>query len=174
MQSPDTFETIHTEQDVIAAALSFQRLALKRRPFAIFVSVIVAIIVAMAWLLAREGEFLEVLLIMTGSGLVTLLLMIALLRWVSVPMSARRQFRQSVSLGEPVTFSFDEDQIELGNERSYARFAWGEFHRWHETDCYFMLYQSAMLYNILPKRDMSENQIVKVQTFLETKGPQRA
>ncbi|NMW31565.1 YcxB family protein [Altererythrobacter sp. RZ02] len=174
MPNSSSFQTTHTEQDVVAAALAFQRLALKRRPFAIFVSVIVVVITAVAWLLARDGEFLDVLLIMAGSGFVTLGLMIGLLRWVSVPLSARRQFRQSVSLGEPVTFSFDEDQIELGNERSHARFAWDEFHRWHETEDYFMLYQSAMLYNILPKRDMSEEQVVAVRSCLESKGPQRA
>jgi hypothetical protein len=131
-------------------------------------------IAALAWFGSAEHDRIETLAIMSISGAVTLICLVLVGRYIGIPVGARRHFRQAVLLKEELTVAFDIHQISLTNTRSNVSFAWSEFHRWYDTTDHFMLYQTSRMYNVIPKRALTAEQIVFMSECLERAGPERA
>lgn len=172
MNDPDSISIHLTAEDVVLCGRSHQVNAMRKTAFFAVIIGLVACCAVIAWIGARY-EFWKVFGVVTAGSFVTFAILILLTRWWFIPINAKRHFRQSVSLHEPFLTVFDQDGIRFDSERASARFAWHEFHQWHENSGYFMLYQSVQMYNVIPKRALDDRQIDTVRSYLETKGPKR-
>ena len=71
------------------------------------------------------------------------------------------------------TFAWNEAGTTLTGKKGETRLDWGDYHRWIESPELLLLFQSAMLYNLVPKRALSEGQLVEVRGLLEKAGVKR-
>jgi hypothetical protein len=118
---------------------------------------------------ASEGQFLRVLVLLVMS----LAVVLALTFNVFIPWQARNHFRQLAAAKGTTTFSWDEAGAGLAGQKGEARFFWGDFYRWSETDALLILYQSSMLYNIVPKHALQAAQLEDIVALLTANGVKR-
>lgn len=97
---------------------------------------------------------------------------LALIHLVMTPMMARRHFRQSKALHDDIEVSWDEEGIAMRGRHGHGRYAYDEFHRWSESANLLLLYQSEMLYNIVPKRALGPEKLADLKAQLSrANGP---
>lgn len=85
-----------------------------------------------------------------------------------LPRQARRHFRQTSLLSEAMTLSWDEDGFSLAGDRASSRLAWRDLYAWDENDDIVLLMQSEMLYNLVPKSALTNEQTEDLKKCLKT------
>ena len=121
--------------------------------------------------------FGAVLSLLSGdwSPLVTMLLMVAigaatitlLTRFVT-PAMARRHHRQMAAFRDPVTVSWTDEGLSLESSRGSIRMAWKDFVDWAETPTVFLLYQSDLLYNLIPRSAVTSEEEADLRRLLQS------
>ena len=76
----------------------------------------------------------------------------------ALPYRARKIYRQQRSLQEPFESQVDETGLHSKTERSTGFADWSYFKKWAEGRNVFLLYQSDVIMNIIPKRLFVEPQ----------------
>jgi YcxB-like protein len=69
-----------------------------------------------------------------------------------LPRRARRRFAQQKSLHGEVQFDWDEDGLAWATERGSGKTPWGDYLKWREDDRFILLYQTDVLFQMVPKR----------------------
>ncbi len=113
------------------------------------------------------------------AGLTPLLLILLVaalqlfLRIVYVPRRARRLYRQQRNLQLPFESVCTDSGIEWTNPNGRTQLPWSHVIRWKEGDTLFVLYQSALMFNMVPKRCFAQpEQVEAFRSFLtERLGP---
>ena len=67
------------------------------------------------------------------------------------------------------TFRFDDEYIHRENQYRYERVKWNVMEKFIETDTHIFVYDTTLSAFIIPKRDLSTEQIMEVLLFLKTK-----
>jgi hypothetical protein len=85
---------------------------------------------------------------------------------VWTPLRARRLFRQHKGAGDPFTLTFESGALEFSNARGHAKLPWDHFRKWKESRVLFLLYHTDVMYQIIPKRCFSDDQLGEFRTTL--------
>ena len=90
---------------------------------------------------------------------------IVLLR-VSPWLGARTQFRKQPSAQVPKTLSLDGSGVQWRWDGGSADIDWKNFTKWQESKTHFLLYTSPIIFNLIPKRVLTEDQVSEVRLLL--------
>jgi hypothetical protein len=71
---------------------------------------------------------------------------------VFIPYRIRKIFEQQKELSEPFIIEIGEDIIKVSSASGYSERPISDFHKWKENKSLFLIYQSDVLFNIIPKR----------------------
>lgn len=154
-----------TEAEAVDAARLVAVRQLWGRPVIKILLALIALLVVLLGLLDPRSLTNPILLALGGAAAVLLLTI-----WLAVPFQARRHFRQAAALRDEIEASWDENAIRFSSAHGNSNLAWREFHRWAENERLFLLYQSQMLYNIVPKRALDEGKMLELRNRLEQAG----
>ena len=98
-----------------------------------------------------------------NSGRLVFVAVVALLianYFLFVPISTRRTYRKHKALHRPYTYSWSETGLAITSSSGEWHVAWSDYLKWDENALVFILYQAPRLFNILPKRALTPEQIV--------------
>jgi YcxB-like protein len=148
-----------SEQDHALA----QRLALKRSGslsnrwiFSVFPAFGLVLLAFIAIAIFKRGFSLNVL-----AGLIVPLGML------SLPILTKRNIRKlylnSVNLRGPLSLDADDDGMRFQGSTISSQVIWAHFSRYCEDDHSFLLFQNARIFNMIPKRKLSLEQIAELR-----------
>ena len=66
-------------------------------------------------------------------------------------LRCKKIYRQQKNLSLPVEYLWDHEGIHVSNENSSGRMLWSDFVKYRENKYLFLLYQSDVMFNMLPK-----------------------
>lgn len=98
---------------------------------------------------------------------VIIVLGIAATNHIMVARRTRRIYAQQKSLHEEFEFSWDETGFDLATPSARSRHHWADFRQWAEGPDGIILYQSDALFNMLPKRALSEEALADIRARLD-------
>jgi hypothetical protein len=105
-----------------------------------------------------------------GFGLIALTLLGD--RWIT-PRSVRRALARDKHLQGEMIVSWGAEAIQIQTEYGQTRWPWGDFARWQESKGGLLLWQGSQVYNYLPKRVLSDDQLADLRAHLTAAlGPQ--
>jgi hypothetical protein len=79
------------------------------------------------------------------------------------PISARRSYRKHKALHYQYTYSWSETGLMLVHPRGESRMVWSDYLKWRENEQVFLFYHGPRIFNILPKRVLTPEQIADVR-----------
>jgi hypothetical protein len=85
---------------------------------------------------------------------------------VLLPGRAKRFLSQQKSLQGEVSIGWDAEGVAFVAQAGQSRMAWGDYFKWLENDSVLVLFQSELLLNVLPKRCLSEGEVVEIRDRL--------
>ncbi len=88
--------------------------------------------------------------------LIVMLVAVALLQYAVIPWQARRHFQQSAMFSDEITMQWDADGFSLSGKRGQTTIDWSELYRWNENDVALLLYQSQIMFHVIPKRALGQ------------------
>ncbi|GLS44788.1 YcxB family protein [Methylobacterium brachythecii] len=94
-------------------------------------------------------------------------------RWVVLPWTVRRQFREQRSLKEELHVRWSERSYEVVGETMRSDLPWGDYVKWQENGELILLYISSRAYQILPKRILTAQQVAELRSHLQQAGVKR-
>ncbi|SRR5258708_7011992 len=111
--------------------------------------------------------------------LIPFICLAASLAWMAVvfgvtyPKRLKKIFQQQKLLHKPFSFTITDEAILSKAEHGQANLSWDIFRKWKESKELFLLYQSDILFHIVPKRSFaSEEDLVQFRKLLIEKiGP---
>ena len=152
-------------------ALAGARLIMKRKlkvPIGPFI--ILAIVIGLIGLaLGSDGLMGHALPILSWLVLVLALILSAVQYWV-LPRQTRRMYNQTSLLREQIALSWDENGFAIEGNSAKSRIAWQDLYAWDEEQNLFVLMQNEMLYNLVPKSALDEEQTVDLRNCLKASG----
>lgn len=148
-------------------ALGAMKLVMNRRTkIPVWPVVVFGPLIALVFLLYKsDGPFSGILPIL-GWLVIVLSGVVAIAYYWALPRQARRHFRQTAMLQEPMTIEWDEAGYALSSARGQSRLNWADLHAWAETGEFFLLMQSEMLYNVVPLTAHSPEQLEDLRACL--------
>jgi hypothetical protein len=84
--------------------------------------------------------------------------MIANYFWL-IPITTRRTYRKHKALHRPCTLSWSESGLTVTGDSGEWKISWSDYLKWAENAEIFVLYQAPRLFNMLPKRALTPEQI---------------
>lgn len=89
--------------------------------------------------------------------------------FLSMPLLNRRtqkkMYAESTAMRGPLSAEVDEQGISFRGLTFSSQFDWSNFSRFFEDDNSFVLYRSERLFNLIPKRELSRNQITTLREY---------
>ena len=102
---------------------------------------------------------------------------IAILMIVIAPftqkLSAKRFFRKNPHLQKECRIDISEQGVECSTEDFHSEVGWSRFPKWQESERIFLLYNSARVYSIFPKRAFAAEEVDAFRSLLTQKIPKR-
>ncbi|WP_394408140.1 YcxB family protein [Roseateles sp. BYS78W] len=72
--------------------------------------------------------------------------------WLYLPWKVRRLYAQQRSLHQPFSVEIETAGLQFRTENGSGLLPWGNLYRWRESGKVFVLYQSDLLFSLIPKR----------------------
>jgi YcxB-like protein len=116
---------------------------------------------------AREGEDWGLSIVFFAVGVAWLFCHIIR------PWRVKRLYRKNPRFGAPVKVNIEWDEWKVSTATTEARFKEGTFVRAMETETFFLLYHSPVMFNIVPKNQLTPEQQAGVRAFLDRALPIR-
>lgn len=111
--------------------------------------------------------FLGVMWFAAAAGLVAT---IGAMRYLWIPQFVRRQYHRDPGVRREKTLSWDDRGITAESENGRMLMPWGDFVKWREDDSTILVYRSARLGVVIPKRAFeNREQLWELQALLGTK-----
>jgi hypothetical protein len=79
-------------------------------------------------------------------------------RYFTLPNRVKKIFKQQKTLQVPATVEVHETGFESENSYGSSRGEWSDFVGYKENKDYFIIYQSDVMYNIIPKRAFNDSE----------------
>ena len=89
------------------------------------------------------------------------------------PWRLRRAYRKDPRFKNPIKITINGNEWNVSTATAEARYKHGAFIRAVETDSLFLFYHSPLLFNFLPKRDLTPGQQTQIVAFLDRELPIR-
>jgi YcxB-like protein len=169
--SPElAFEYQLTEDDYVNACTTHcrnaglgKKLLSYTLPFVGVASIILG--AATARSLSREGEDWTLSLVFVVVGISWLIC-----HFIR-PWRMRRSFRRDPRFKTPTKVVIGGSEWRVTTATTEALFKHGTFVKAVETDSLFLLYHSSIMFNVIPKRDVTPDQQVQIASFLDRELP---
>ncbi len=100
-------------------------------------------------------------------GAVGSLVCYGLSRTFYLPWKARRMFAQQKSLHDGYELTWDEDGLSIRGRRGQGATPWSEYLRKKENERLVLLYQSDVLFQMLPKRAFGGESSRSIRPYLD-------
>lgn len=113
---------------------------------------------------ATIEDHLVIAEILAGSLIGGLAFPRAMIRW-RVPIVARRIHRQQKDLHRPYDVVFGPGGLRVSSESGFASTAWSDYLRLREDASMALLYHSDALFQMVPKRILTEAQLAIVRSW---------
>jgi|SRR5690242_4426380 len=84
-----------------------------------------------------------------------------------VPFLARRAYRKHKALHHPYTYSWAEAGLTIANVGGQWCLPWSDYLKWREDARVFMFYQAPSLFNMLPKRVLTPEQVPDIRQYAD-------
>jgi YcxB-like protein len=85
---------------------------------------------------------------------------------VSAWLGAKRQFKSNKRLVEKMTFSIEPNQLSVIGESFQSQMTWDKFYAVTKTKRLLMLWQTKRLANIIPLRDINDQELNSLRAIL--------
>lgn len=162
-----------TEQDVVSGNDLWRRQQVNIWPL--------VTVLAFSWLLisaymARTLTGLSLVLTVLFI-LILVLLLGAVTLWHGKRQSRRMSaiaFRQATGASREVRVTWNAEKIEFRQHKAYRTQAWSEISRWAESDTTFVLLSADGMYNPIPKRALTSDDLTEIKGHLAAAGAKRA
>ena len=86
--------------------------------------------------------------------------------WYILPISI---YKKASTFKENFIIHFNEENIQLENERGYSVWEWNKFSRYFESPHFFHLYFDEKSFFIVPKENMNESMMHDIRALLQKK-----
>lgn len=83
--------------------------------------------------------------------------------------SANKQFKSMSAAQAPITFEFTDENVRMETRNSTAQTAWPAFAKWREQKSIFLLYVSAYVFHLIPKRAFAPGEEDQFRQLLSVK-----
>jgi uncharacterized membrane protein YbhN (UPF0104 family) len=91
---------------------------------------------------------------------------LALFAWLP-RYNARRQFKSNPSAQDPIEFSADDSGVAIKSPKLEGKRAWSTYVKWIETPSIFSLYSSKTMFQPIPKRELTPEQVEEFRALLK-------
>ena len=81
--------------------------------------------------------------------------------------SAKKNYDTNSRINENITYKFDTEWIEIKGESFDAKLTWNKINKVVETKSSFVIYTTEMTVSIVPKKDMSSEQIIELSNMIK-------
>jgi len=132
------------------------------RVLLILIAALYALLLLLDWRMATQPLLVA---LMAAVGVAVLLAV-----WVLIPWQMKRHFRQAPGLRDEIELSWDDERLSFETTRGNSRLAWSDYHRWGENERLLLLFQSEILYNIVPKAALNADELAAIREALEQAG----
>ncbi|QCI67240.1 YcxB family protein [Phreatobacter stygius] len=163
MASTDRAVTVTLTEDDYAAANKLHVLNEYRRPWSL-IAIACIVVIYCLFIYASVTGFRSFAI----PGLYVHIIFIALLALPAVnylvlaPYTARKTFRQQKTLHHPITYSWSEAGLKATNVSGEWLVPWTDYLKWSEDDRVVLFYQAPRLFQMLPKRAVTAEQLADV------------
>ena len=86
--------------------------------------------------------------------------------WISPWLGARTQFRKQPSAQMLKTLLVDDSGVHWRWDGGSADIDWKNYLKWQESKTQFLLYTSPVLFNMIPKRILTQDQVSEARLLL--------
>ena len=86
--------------------------------------------------------------------------------WYILPYSI---YKRASTFKEKFIIQFNDENIQLDNERGYVIWEWDQFNRYFESPYFFHLYFNAKTFFLIPKENMGEAFMHELRALLRKK-----
>lgn len=93
-------------------------------------------------------------------------MLILALAHLTIYIQARKNYTTQKKISSPLQWKFSGSTIEAIGDGFSSEFSWDSLYKVVENKQYFLLYHSIRLANIIPKRDMSADQMLQFRQLL--------
>ena len=83
--------------------------------------------------------------------------------------NAKKTYDTNKILQEPITFTIDDKEIQMNAESYRSQMAWDKVFKVIEDDNSIYIFHSKQTANLLPKRDLSNQQLTDLKNIIRTK-----
>ena len=130
-----------------------------RRRGAIAVAVLFVLAYAIWMTIAHIDRWPAIGVIALNAGFAAVVVfMIANYYWL-IPITTRRTYRKHKALHRTYTLSWSETGLTVTGDGGEWKISWSDYLKWAENVEIFVLYQAPRLFNMLPKRALTPEQI---------------
>ncbi|WP_294240966.1 YcxB family protein [uncultured Chryseobacterium sp.] len=82
--------------------------------------------------------------------------------------SVRFAFSSNKNIQESITYTFTDEKIRIQGETFDGEMAWSSVYKVKENKDWFLIYQSAKVMNMVPKKSFTKNQISELRKIIQT------
>jgi hypothetical protein len=93
-------------------------------------------------------------------------LVMSVLAPLSILWSARKHFASNARIHETIEYEFDLQRIKVKGESFYSEIDWEKTYKVWEISEWFLIYQNNLVFNIIPKRFLTDIQLVEFRNLL--------
>ena len=91
--------------------------------------------------------------------------------WGNPYLNARRQFRSTPSAQEQISLEMRDEGLRFHSGTTDALVSWDHYKKWIEGESVFVLFTSAVIFVLVPKRAFDPDQLVLFKETLRQKIP---
>ena len=153
--------TLTAEDYVAANRLHYLKCLWSWHVLAAFAMLVVAYLIWM-WI-AHIDRWGAIGVIALNAGFAGVVVLMIANYFLFVPITTRRTYRKQKTLHRPYTYSWSETGLTVTSTSGEWQVAWGDYLKWAEDAQVFVLYQAPRLFNMVPKRALSPEQIVDIR-----------
>jgi hypothetical protein len=153
--------TVTVEDYVAANRLHFLNSLRTGRAIATLVGWVLAYVVWMAIAFLDQWRAINVIVLNACSAAVVLFMIANY--FLLIPNATRRTYQTHKTLQRPCTCSWSESGFTMISDSGEWRVAWSDYLKWAENAQIFILYQAPRLFNMLPKRALTPEQIADIR-----------
>lgn len=84
--------------------------------------------------------------------------------------AARKSYRNSLRLQEPMEYHFHADYLDIKGSSFTSQMSWDKVYKVMHVKDWLLIYQSPQIANVIPMRDVWESQLDELKEIVQQKG----
>ena len=91
--------------------------------------------------------------------------------WLAPGLAARKAFSKQCDMQKEIVAEFSDSGTHISSGDSSSTISWADYVRYAESEHQFILFRSTQLFNVIPKRAFSSDEVEEFRTLLSGKLP---